>query len=105
MKIAIVAAEITPWAKVGGLADVIGAFPEALKQCGATPAIIMPGYRNVLEALKPALVAKALAVPVGSSNERFDLRRAETREGVPLYVIDNRACFDRDGIYGERGAD
>jgi len=35
MKIAIVAAEISPWAKAGGLADVIGAFPVALKKLGA----------------------------------------------------------------------
>ena len=105
MKIAIVAAEITPWAKVGGLADVIGALPAALKRCGADPAVIVPGYRTMLETLKPAVIAEGLTVPVGSSQEGFDLRRAETRDGIPLYIVDHRACFDRAGIYGERGAD
>ena len=44
MKIAIVAAEMTPWAKAGGLADVIGALPAALKRSGAEPSVILPGY-------------------------------------------------------------
>jgi starch synthase len=105
MKIAIVAAEITPWAKVGGLADVIGALPAALKQCGADPAVILPGYRGILEELRPEAVASGLTVPVGRSSESFDLRRAESRDGVPLYIIDKSECFDRPGIYGERGAD
>ncbi len=105
MKIAIVAAEITPWAKAGGLADVIGALPAALGQSGAEPAVILPGYRSVLDALKTTPVAENLSVPVGGSSERFDLLRAETRDGVPLYLVKHPVNFDRAGIYGERGAD
>ncbi len=105
MKIAIVAAEITPWAKAGGLADVIGALPAALKQSGAEPVVILPGYRGVLDALKTAPVAENLSVSMGDSSERFDLLRAETRDGVPLYLIKHPGCFDRAGVYGERGAD
>jgi len=105
VKIAIVAAEITPWAKAGGLADVIGALPAALRQSGAEPAVILPGYRSVLDALKTTPVAENLSVPVGGSSERFDLLRAETRDGVPLYLVKHPANFDRAGIYGERGAD
>jgi starch synthase len=105
VKIAIVAAEITPWAKAGGLADVIGALPAALRQSGAEPAVILPGYRGVLDALKTTPVAENLWVPVGGSSERFDLLRAETRDGVPLYLVKHPANFDRAGIYGERGAD
>jgi starch synthase len=105
VKIAIVAAEITPWAKVGGLADVIGALPAALKQSGAQPAVILPGYRGVLDALKTAPVAENLSVPVGDSSEPFDLLRAETREGVPLYLVNHPGYFNRPGVYGERGTD
>jgi starch synthase len=105
VKIAIVAAEITPWAKAGGLADVIGALPAALKQSGAEPAVILPGYRSVLDALETATVAENLSVPVGPSSESFDLLRTETRDGVPLYLVKHPACFDRAGVYGEHGAD
>jgi len=87
VKIAIVAAEITPWAKAGGLADVIGALPAALKQSGAEPVVILPGYRGILDALKTTPVAENLSVPVGNSAERFDLLRADTRDGVPLYLL------------------
>jgi starch synthase len=105
VKIAIVAAEITPWAKAGGLADVIGALPAALKQSGAEPAVIVPAYRGMLDALKTTSVAENLSVPVGGSFERFDLLRAETRDGVPLYLVNHPRYFNRVGIYGERGAD
>jgi len=105
MKIAIVAAEITPWAKAGGLADVIGALPAALARQGAESAVILPAYRSVLEALEPEQMAKDITVPIGASDERFDLLRAETRDGVPLYLIRHPSYFDRAGVYGERGAD
>ena len=105
MKIAIVAAEITPWAKAGGLADVVGALPAALRQNGAEPAVILPGYRGVLDALETEQVAGDLSVAIGGSSERFDLLSAETRDGVPLYLIRHPVYFDRAGVYGERGAD
>ena len=105
VKVAIVAAELAPWAKAGGLADVIGALPAALRQCGAEPTVIVPGYRGLLDALDPAPMAENLSVPVGASHERFDLLRAETRDGVPLYLVNHPGYFDRPGIYGERGVD
>jgi starch synthase len=104
MRIAIVAAEITPWAKVGGLADVIGALPRAYAEAGADPVVILPGYRSILEALKPRPVGPPMTVPFGTSVERFTVTRADGN-GVPLYFIDAPACFGRDGIYGERGID
>lgn len=102
MRIAIVAAEIAPWAKAGGLADVIGALPRALKDAGADPVVILPGYRSLLEALRPTRVGPPLSVPFGTSQEPFSVLRAD-RGGVPIYLIDNPACFGREGVYGERG--
>ncbi|HLK88185.1 MAG TPA: glycogen synthase GlgA [Candidatus Binataceae bacterium] len=105
MKIAIVAAEITPWAKAGGLADVIGALPSALKQSGADTAVILPGYRGILGALRTTQVAASLSVPLGDSSVQFDVLRADSRDGVPLYLVHRPDYFDRPGIYGENGAD
>jgi starch synthase len=105
VKIAIVAAEIAPWAKVGGLADVIGALPAALKQIGAEPSVIVPGYRGLRDALATSPVAENLSLTMGGVSERFDLLQAETRDGVPLYLINHPGYFDRPGVYGERGAD
>jgi starch synthase len=49
VKIAIIAAEMGPHAKAGGLADVIGALPQELKRAGADPCVILPGYKALLE--------------------------------------------------------
>ncbi|MGH8011609.1 MAG: glycogen synthase GlgA [Candidatus Binataceae bacterium] len=105
MKIAIVAAEMGPYAKAGGLADVIGALPQAFKQCGATPSVILPGYRVLLERLHPQPVLEDHELRLGDSREAFRVLRAEGSGDVPLYLIDHPGFFDRDGIYGEGGKD
>jgi starch synthase len=105
VKITLVAAEITPWAKAGGLADVIGALPQALRSCGAEVSVVLPAYRGLLDGLKTATVANGLSVPAGTEVESFDLLRADTPAGVPLYLINSPGYFARPGIYGERGAD
>ncbi len=103
MKIAIVAAEISPWAKVGGLADVIGALPGALKDSGAEPALILPGYRTILSAVAAKPAASGLAVRLGDREERFSVMVAEGRDGIPMYLIVHPEFFGREGVYGEKG--
>ncbi|MGH7814744.1 MAG: glycogen synthase GlgA [Candidatus Binataceae bacterium] len=103
MKIAIVAAEIAPYAKAGGLADVIGAMPAALKAAGAEPAIIVPGYRKLIEAIDSELAAEQIPISLGDREERFSIRRGADSHGVPLYLIEHPGFFGRTGIYGEGG--
>jgi starch synthase len=105
MKVAMVAAEIAPWAKVGGLADVIGALPGALKAAGAEPSIIVPGYAPLLDKLETRVIVRGLTVRVGANVEYFNLLRGEDRAGVPIYAIDHTGYFSRKGIYGEGGGD
>jgi starch synthase len=105
MKIAIVAAEIGPHAKVGGLADVISAFPPALKSAGAEPVIIVPGYKVLLEKLAAEPFAENQAVVLGSTRERFRILRADGAGGVPLYLIDHPGFFGRERIYGDKNGD
>ena len=47
LKILILAAEVVPFAKVGGLADVVGALPKALKELGHDVRVMMPRYGQV----------------------------------------------------------
>jgi starch synthase len=103
MKIAIVAAEISPWAKEGGLADVIGAFPVALKKIGAEPVLILPGYRALLRELKTTTVAEVAETHFGHGTETFSILLAEGPAGIPMYLINHEGFFDREGIYSERG--
>jgi starch synthase len=105
VKIAIIAAEIGPHAKVGGLADVIAALPPALRAAGSAPSIILPAYKVLLEKLEVEQFADNQVVTLGSSPERFRVLRADGREGVPLYLVDHPGFFGRDGIYGDGGGD
>lgn len=105
MKIAVVAAEIGPDAKVGGLADVISALPPALKNAGADPSIIVPGYRALRHKLQTELFADSTAVMLGSSEERFRILRSDGAGGVPLYLIEHPGFFGREGIYGDGNGD
>lgn len=105
MKVAIVAAEISPWAKAGGLADVIGALPAALKEAGADPIVIVPAHRPILAALRANPVGPPLSVSVGSERCEFRVLRTEDSRRVPLMLIDYPPFFDRAGVYGEGGKD
>jgi starch synthase len=105
LKIAIVAAEISPWAKAGGLADVIGALPAALVHEGSQVAVILPGYKSILSRLKATEVGSALTVFVGPEAHTFSVLRAEVDGGVTLYLVDYPRYFGRDGVYGDKSGD
>jgi starch synthase len=104
MRVAIVAAELGPYAKAGGLADVIGALPPALAQQGVETSVIVPGYRALIEKLPTTVVAEDLAITMGGAREPYRILRADGAGGVPIYLIEHTGFFDRDGIYGEREA-
>jgi starch synthase len=105
MKIALVAAEISPWAKAGGLADVISSLPAAFGRAGADPLVILPGYSAILESLPSRQVGPLMTAYLGADLQQFRVLQAEDPEGVPLYLIDHPGFFGRAGIYGEGGGD
>src|ERR1700722_16388511 len=80
MKILFIASEGLPYSKTGGLADVVGALPKALAEMGHEVAGLLPRYRG--NKIKSILVA-----------------------GVRFFFVDDRGFFDREQLYGEKGAD
>ncbi len=58
--------ELTPWVKTGGLADVCGSLPQALKQAGIDVRIILPGYKSVLDKIPPPEFVSLLKLPLGT---------------------------------------
>ncbi len=107
MNVVFVASEAVPYAKTGGLADVIGALPRALERQGHTTAVFLPSYRCVRSAgaaIKPTGID--LTIPVGSEwIEGSVYSSVQPGSTVTFYLIDQPRFFDRDGIYGEAGAD
>ncbi|CQR56201.1 glycogen synthase GlgA [Paenibacillus riograndensis] len=100
MKVLFAAAEAHPFVKTGGLADVIGALPKALKGVGVDVRVILPKYRGIPEKFVSQMEhVAALSVPVGWRNQYCGIERI-IYDGIPVYFIDNEYYFGRDGIYG-----
>lgn len=104
VKVLYCASEIVPLAKTGGLADVGGALPAALAARGVDVRLAMPRYRAV--SLPGARVEGTVAIPVGGTVvEGTVLDGRVPGSHLPIWLIAQDAFFDRDGLYGEGGAD
>jgi len=101
LNILILAAEIVPFAKVGGLADVVGALPKALKALGHDVRLIMPRYRQVdPERFQLKTIFNAVPVQMGRFNVQVSVREGTIGDSIPVYMIDAPRYFDRENIYG-----
>jgi starch synthase len=105
VKVVFVSAEVAPFAKVGGLADVAAALPRALHQLGVEVAVVMPKYRGVGDKTE-LLELGQLEVPVGGERKVGEVFQG-TLPGaeVPVYFLAHDPYFDRPHIYGEAGGD
>jgi starch synthase len=101
VKVAICVSEAVPFAKTGGLADVAGALPEALKKTGITPIVVMPGYGHIFEKFKgmEEVNGRITLVMNREYAEEFGLYRIFHR-GVYFYFVRNDKFFARDNLYG-----
>ena len=108
LKILFSVSECFPFAKTGGLGDVAGALPLALKARGHDVRIVMPRYRSTIMRAS-TLLEGPLGIPMGWGMEWASVHRAElesesgARTRVPLYLLEHNRLFDRDGVYGEKG--
>ena len=91
MNILFVSSEVVPFAKTGGLADVMGALPEALAKRGHASSVILPLYRCV----KKGGFAPELFKELDGFNLRF-LRHGN----VNVYFVEKDEYYDRDQLYG-----
>lgn len=95
MNILFATSEIYPLAKTGGLADVSGALPAALRKLGPDVRVLIPGYPKVLAALPGKTLLASLELPVHGA---LRLHGATVPDSsVPLIVIEHPGYFDRRG--------
>ncbi len=103
LKLLMVASEAAPFAKTGGLADVIGSLPPALHALGHDVRLIMPWYRTVRGVtgnLRPS--RRKLSIPMGNRVYQAGYRTGDIN-GMPVYFIDVPELYDRPELYGEHG--
>ena len=110
MQIAMVASEVAPFSKEGGLADVLGALPRALAQLGEDVCVISPLYRDVRGNAKKAGMAiepvpdSDFTVPIGDAQvEGRVWKSLLPGSNVTAYFLQNDRYYDRDGYYTRRG--
>jgi len=110
MRVVFIASECEPWAKSGGLGDVVDALARALGQVGDGPDgpvdVFIPRYRSVAVPAE-AKVGRTVAVP--DPRGRRGTTKVDIVEvagnGYRLRLVDAPAAFDRDGYYGDRDGD
>src|SRR5579859_5830621 len=101
LRILFVASESVPFVKLGGLADVVGALPKALRRIGHDVRVVMPRYQTVDPArwnLKRAIAH--LRVPMDNAHEEVAILSGEMPGGVPIYFVESPRYFHRENIYG-----
>ena len=94
MKVLFVASECNPFIKVGGLADVVGSLPLALKKQGVEPAIFLPFYKNIRLKEKPKLIFKNLCLTFEGKKQIFSIYKTFLGLKVPVYLLSHSHYFD-----------
>ncbi|MFH0818507.1 MAG: glycogen/starch synthase [Patescibacteria group bacterium] len=103
-KILFASAELTPLAKVGGLADVAGSLPKALHTLNIDIRVIIPYYQNILkQKISAQKIHANLIVPFGNKKYKVDIfKSCIPQSHVPLYLIYHKKFLSTGPIYNRR---
>jgi starch synthase len=100
LRVLIAAAEVAPFAKAGGVADVTAALAKELRRQGQDVRLVLPRYRQV-SVERHGLRTAVAGLSVRLGGETLECSILEGRLGeVPVYFVDCPSLYDRDGMYG-----
>ena len=100
MKVLFIAAEASPFVKIGGLGDVIGSLPKALQAEGVEARVVLPLYSSINREKFPLVYKKHIFVQLGWRQAYCGIFECNI-DGIIYYFIDNEQYFNRDSIYGQ----
>ncbi len=99
LKVFIVSTEMSPFVSTGGLGEVIGSLPKALKNNNIEVRVIIPRYKAINESHLKDLKFET-SINVTLKNECYDTNiYSKEHDGYTVYFIENDTFFNRDGIY------
>jgi len=102
LRILFLSAEVAPFAKTGGLGDIGGSLPKALRAMGHDVRVVMPAYRKIEEGY-PGVTGMPLQLNVPTGSGVINAGAFEGRlpgSDVPVYFIAEYGLFGRPNIYG-----
>ncbi|HEY2907593.1 MAG TPA: glycogen synthase GlgA [Vicinamibacterales bacterium] len=97
----LIGSEAVPFAKTGGLADVLGALPPALARYGWDVTLALPRYRGV----DAGALLERFSVTVGGYTRDVAVFEAPLGEGARAWLVDCPDLFHRDALYGTGNVD
>lgn len=111
LRILFVSAEVSPFARTGGLGDVVGALPSVLAARGHEVRVVTPLYQMVRDragALTPLIEDLRIPLAFGERTARVwqsTLNTNDETQNVSLYFIEQDDYFARPGLYGDANGD
>ena len=106
LSVCFLSAELAPWAKAGGLGDVVAALSVELARRDVETSVVMPRHRNPeLERLAAGSrrVLDSADLQLGRHAFRYHVLSCPGPLGVRLFLVDCPELFDREGVYGGGG--
>ena len=102
MRVLEVASEAVPFAKTGGLADVVGSLPGALADWGCDVTLVIPAHREALAAGRGIESTEiSFEVPIGTRRPTARILRCRRpNDRFDVYLVANDELFDRPTLYG-----
>src|SRR4051794_11939057 len=101
----MVSSEAAPWAKSGGLADVLGSLPSEVAGLGHSVAVVIPRYMEARNAPVKRVIRDLRIALRGRIYDVSILELQSRDSGVTVYFVDHPGLFDRPGLYGDEQGD
>ena len=100
LSILMVASECAPYAKTGGLGDVIRGLSTTLQKMGHSVTVFLPYYRSIRNLkLDTQTLPDPVGVKIGDRELEGRLHTLQDSDGPTFVFLENNELYDRDGFY------